>query len=306
MTDQQDNKQNGAGRDGVKPTRVMNCDDIRELLTDYMARELGESRSAFVREHLRLCPACQSAAHEIARAFDLIRETEGAYPDRLSDRHRARIRRAYRHPLIAWIETHHELVSVISAGTVIILILAFVTMITVLLRYRPVREIPVDVVIPEKITLDEIPNPDTPLVLPVAPHTSPPPPPEPVIPPDPATETTGEEPEASSEQITTPVPDALEPDELTMLLDRATLESDQDGPADQPGVHSGEPVTDSAVVPASEDDLRVIRRARMLGLLVIAFIGLASIIAAFRIRRRTRMLDIEDDGVTDEGPPPLE
>lgn len=307
MTDQQDNKQNRAEHDAAKPASVMNCDDIRELLTDYMARELGESRSAFVREHLRLCPACQSVAQEIARTFDLMRETEGTYPDKLSDRHRARIRRAYRHPLIAWIETHHELVSVISAGIVIILILAFVTILTVLISHRPVREIPVDVVVPEKITLDKIPDPGTPIELPFAPHPVTPPTPEPVAPDAPGVETTAPEPEPAPVAAVQPV--AQEPDELTALLDRASQDVAADLPATEPGqvrAERVELVPGETVARASQEDLQVIRRARLLGFLLILVTGLAVLVVALRIRRRAQMQPGEDDGITDEGPPPLE
>ena len=82
---------------GEKAVAAMKCEDIQALLTDYMTRELGESQSALVREHLRMCPVCQNAAREITEAFDLLhvaRKVGAGRPDRLSDERRARIRRA--------------------------------------------------------------------------------------------------------------------------------------------------------------------------------------------------------------------
>jgi len=77
-------------------SKKMKCEDIRDLLTDYVTRELGESRALLVREHVRKCHECQTAAREIAEAMDLLREADGGFasmPGQLSDKRKSRIRR---------------------------------------------------------------------------------------------------------------------------------------------------------------------------------------------------------------------
>lgn len=110
-----DNKQKPE-QSGPRPVAIIPCDEIQELLTAYMTKELGESQSALVREHLRKCAKCQAMARDIQSAFDLFaedRNRERSEHVRLSDRHRARLRRAYMHPLYGWFELHHWLIAII-------------------------------------------------------------------------------------------------------------------------------------------------------------------------------------------------
>lgn len=116
--------------DAALENRLPRCEEIQAVLVDYMTRELGPARSALVREHLRKCPFCQTAAADIQATFELLRQASGAddSPEHLSDDRRARIHRAVMHPLMHWIERHHVLVSLAAA-------LVLVTVLFVLLRH---------------------------------------------------------------------------------------------------------------------------------------------------------------------------
>ena len=103
---------------GEEDSPIVKCAEIQELLLDYSARELGESRSALVREHLLYCEACKNAFSEIMDTVSLL---EGAstpsdeLPSILTEKHRARVIRALTHPILDWIVVHHKLVASIIA-----------------------------------------------------------------------------------------------------------------------------------------------------------------------------------------------
>lgn len=109
--------------------KIMKCDEIRDLLFDYMCRELGQARSALVREHLRKCPDCQAASAEIQSTLDILGKARSAtgVPDHLSPKHRARIIRASMHPVLDWIE-RHALVSIIAAVIILACLVAIMRM----------------------------------------------------------------------------------------------------------------------------------------------------------------------------------
>jgi anti-sigma factor RsiW len=112
---------NGQPAPGARASRLP-CEEIRDLLFAYMTRELGAARSELVRAHLRKCAACRAAAAELQAALDLLHAASpapDAAPRRLSDAHRRRVRRACMHPVLARIERHHTLVSIILAALVI-------------------------------------------------------------------------------------------------------------------------------------------------------------------------------------------
>ena len=103
----------------------MNCEDIRSVLFDYMSRELGQARADLVREHLRRCPDCQVEAARIRNMLDLLQEASragAAAPARLSDERRARIVRAFMHPVLDWIYVHHILVSALLTVAALLLL----------------------------------------------------------------------------------------------------------------------------------------------------------------------------------------
>jgi len=102
---------------------VLPCEDIQAVLLDYLTRELGPGRSDLVREHLRKCPTCQSAAADMQATLDFLHRDSAAgagLPERLSDTHRARIVRALMHPVLDWIYRHHVAVSVAAAIVIVL------------------------------------------------------------------------------------------------------------------------------------------------------------------------------------------
>lgn len=112
------------------------CDQIQEILFDYMARELGESRSALVYEHVRKCSDCKRVAADMQATLEMLKAGDPADEVilELSARHRRRLRRAARHPILDWMMTHHWVVSGITAILVVLLALV------VLARLRQLQE----------------------------------------------------------------------------------------------------------------------------------------------------------------------
>jgi hypothetical protein len=105
------------------------CAEVQELLFEYMARELGESRSAFVREHVRQCSDCQVIAAEIRATLDALHAgSDTSYmPDRLSESRHRRVMWAFMHPILDWIYRHHvgvswAMVVIVLLGTAITLL----------------------------------------------------------------------------------------------------------------------------------------------------------------------------------------
>ena len=89
------------------------CEDVQDVLFEYMNRELGDSRSSFVREHLRMCPACQASATEIQATLDMLNMdiAGGEVPESLTEDRRRRLAWAVMHPFLEWIYRHHVVVS---------------------------------------------------------------------------------------------------------------------------------------------------------------------------------------------------
>lgn len=109
----------------------LKCEDVRDVLFDYMSRELGPARSVLVREHLRRCESCQAAAAEMQTATEFLRKASqdtGGTPLRLSEERRARVRRAVRHPVWYWIGQHNVVVSVVA-------VILFMLVLAVVLNY---------------------------------------------------------------------------------------------------------------------------------------------------------------------------
>ena len=104
------------------------CAEVQELLFEYMARELGESRSAFVREHVRQCSDCQLIAAEIRATLDALHAGSDTshMPDRLSESRHRRVMWAFMHPILDWIYRHH--VGVSWAMVVVVLLGVAITL----------------------------------------------------------------------------------------------------------------------------------------------------------------------------------
>jgi hypothetical protein len=87
--------------------KIMKCDEIREILFDYLCHELGEGRSTLVRDVLG-------------------KAKSGDVPDRLSPERRARIMRASMYPALDWIENHVAIAAILAVLIVVLLtVLAF-------------------------------------------------------------------------------------------------------------------------------------------------------------------------------------
>lgn len=131
----------------------VNCEVIQSLLFDYMSHELGQARSGLVREHLRKCADCQKAAAEIQETLNLLKKSAGqaaAMPDRLSQDRRDRIRWAFTHPVMHWIERHHIMVSMAVAIIIVIVLGA------IMMRIKIIREKEKRVSIP--VLVDRLPG----------------------------------------------------------------------------------------------------------------------------------------------------
>ena len=104
----------------------MRCEDIRDVLFEYMTRELGPARSGLVREHLRRCPGCQQAVAEIQGTLDLLRAApprDDEVPSVLTPERRKRIAWSVMHPLLDAIYRYHVIVSFIVAIVVVLAVL---------------------------------------------------------------------------------------------------------------------------------------------------------------------------------------
>lgn len=102
---------------------LVRCEDIQSVLLEYAERELGDSRSALVREHIRQCDNCQAAFNDIMKTVSMLQDAsrpDEELPSRLSDKHYARIVRALMHPVLDWIFVNHKLVSAIVVIIVLI------------------------------------------------------------------------------------------------------------------------------------------------------------------------------------------
>lgn len=122
----------GKGKSKVK------CSDVQDLLFDFLSKELGPSRSEYVREHLRHCLECQKAATEIQETIDLLqnaKDDEAGIPEKLSPERRARIWWALTHPFMRWVEKHHVIASAIAVVVVLIVVSILLTRVGIVQEY---------------------------------------------------------------------------------------------------------------------------------------------------------------------------
>ncbi len=102
--------------------RPLPCEEIRDLMLDFVQRDLGEGRTDLVREHIRRCPGCTRRMAELQKTVGFLCDApfaHGALPMHLSERHHSRLVRALMHPVLDWIYVHHILVSVLIAIVVV-------------------------------------------------------------------------------------------------------------------------------------------------------------------------------------------
>ncbi len=137
-----DIKEHESRTGGDAAEALLKCEDIQGVLFAYMSRELGDTQSAVVREHIRKCDGCRAEAAEIEATLALLHqdgEGKGVPHARLSDERRKRILRAVFHPVIDWVDVHHRAVSIVLA--IIVLVVALFVMHDVeLFRPAPLEE----------------------------------------------------------------------------------------------------------------------------------------------------------------------
>jgi anti-sigma factor RsiW len=120
------------------------CEDVREVLFDYVSREMGPARLLVVREHLRNCESCRAAEEELQKTTDFLKKAsqsmEGV-PVRLSEDRRAWMDRAVMHPVLYWIWRHNVLVATVAVAL-------FLLAMVLVLKHAAVRDDVVDESIP--------------------------------------------------------------------------------------------------------------------------------------------------------------
>jgi len=106
--------------ESTRPAGMSPCDEVQDVLLDYLNRELGPARSQFVREHVRRCERCRAAMAELSETIAVLNLARKApAPDRLSPERRRLMQRAVLHPVIDWILRHNRTVAVVC--TVVLL-----------------------------------------------------------------------------------------------------------------------------------------------------------------------------------------
>lgn|GEM_PF-1932754 len=140
MNQPEDSRARGKPRDGGRADGSSGCrtrcEEIQPLLLDFLTRELGGARADVIREHLRRCSACRAAASEMQTTVEALRRVPGAGEgdQKLSEKHRARILKSITHPILAWMDRHHVLVSII------VVIVAALAVFALLRRVRLLKE----------------------------------------------------------------------------------------------------------------------------------------------------------------------
>ncbi|MHC4887033.1 MAG: anti-sigma factor family protein, partial [Planctomycetota bacterium] len=73
----------------------MECNDVRERLTDYCRDELSSEDATTVATHLKSCEACEAQRQQLSATFDMMTEawTPEPLPEGAGDRLRLRLER---------------------------------------------------------------------------------------------------------------------------------------------------------------------------------------------------------------------
>ena len=114
----------GNGNSSASRSPVV-CEQVQELLFDYMAHELDDRQSLLVREHLMRCDVCRRKAAVLEKTLSLLRsDTSFAPPAHLKSAIRRRLERVFLHPTLDFIYLHRQLVAAVLA-ILIVAALAF-------------------------------------------------------------------------------------------------------------------------------------------------------------------------------------
>ena len=126
-------------RNGRPPTRAMACEDIQALLYDYLTHEIGRARGELIREHIRKCTTCRTAAAEMQDSINLLKggaPMDPPEPLTLSDDRRKRVWRAFMHPVLDWLYSHHIIASIVIAIVAVIVALMIVRHVKIIWNVR--------------------------------------------------------------------------------------------------------------------------------------------------------------------------
>ncbi|MFU8781095.1 MAG: zf-HC2 domain-containing protein [Kiritimatiellia bacterium] len=123
------------------------CEEIREQLSSYMLRELGEKQSRFVHEHLRLCEDCRREAARIEKAAALLRHEDGTgvvgAHAVLNEKRLARLRFTAMHPVFDWMYYRHRFVSGACAVFLVLLVIVLLRNFGLLRQQKVEDSIPI-------------------------------------------------------------------------------------------------------------------------------------------------------------------
>ncbi|MDA0576840.1 MAG: zf-HC2 domain-containing protein [Verrucomicrobia bacterium] len=125
------------------------CEDIQELLFDFVSHELEASRADLVRRHLSRCPACKREAAELLETVTALRAaTEATAPTHVSADRRERMAWTVMHPVRDWLREHHLLISLVLAAILVAIAWVIVD------RVAPMKQDPLPEGIEVEIVLD--------------------------------------------------------------------------------------------------------------------------------------------------------
>lgn len=96
------------------------CEQIQELLFDYLTHDLGKSRAEMVHTHLMHCETCRTEATELHNTVKLLQQTPTPSPTTLARKRRRALMRAAFHPILHWMTKHHLLIAIIAGALAII------------------------------------------------------------------------------------------------------------------------------------------------------------------------------------------
>jgi len=123
----------------------MACEEIQDLLYDYLTHTIGRARGELIREHIRKCDDCRTVAADVQTTLDLLKDAssqQSREPMSLTDDRRRRLWRAFMHPVLDWLYSHHILVSVAVAIAAVIVTLFVVKGVQIIWKVRKETDSP--------------------------------------------------------------------------------------------------------------------------------------------------------------------